>query len=59
MDLTLNVTDPGAGPFTWYYSRQPGVFTLMPGNGRTNTFIVNEAGAYNFRVDIAQAGGSA
>lgn len=59
VDLTLNVADPGPGPFTWYFSRTPGVWTLMPGTDKVNSYVVNEAGAYNFRVDIPQATGSA
>jgi hypothetical protein len=59
VDLTLNVADPGPGPFTWYYSRTPGVWTLMGGTDKTNSHIVNEAGSYNFRVDIPQANGGA
>jgi hypothetical protein len=57
VDLTLNVADPGPGPFTWYYSTNPGQWVLIPGNGKTNTIIVNPAGSYNFRVDISQATG--
>jgi hypothetical protein len=58
VDLTLNVADPGPGPFTWYYSRVSApTWVLIPGNAKNNTFIVNEAGAYNFRVDISQATG--
>jgi hypothetical protein len=57
VDLTLNVENPGPGPFTWYYSTTPGVWTLFPGNGQNNSLIVNSAGSYNFRVDISQASG--
>jgi hypothetical protein len=57
VDLTLNVANPGAGPFTWYYATAPGQWTLFPGNGPNNSLIVNSAGSYNFRVDISQASG--
>ncbi|MFN3431554.1 MAG: hypothetical protein ACK46X_16575, partial [Candidatus Sericytochromatia bacterium] len=57
VDLTLNIANPGPGPFTWYYATAPGQWVLIPGNGPTNSLIVNPAGAYNFRVDISQATG--
>ncbi|MNS04861.1 PKD domain protein [compost metagenome] len=57
VDLTLNIANPGAGPFTWYYATAPGQWVPIPGNGPTNSLIVNPAGAYNFRVDISQATG--
>jgi hypothetical protein len=69
--LTLNIPDPGKGPFTWYYSVAGGLGTnWLPINSGTNqggvstgtvasiSHIVNEAGSYNFRVDFPDASGT-
>ncbi|MDB5100465.1 MAG: hypothetical protein JWM80_4886 [Cyanobacteria bacterium RYN_339] len=69
--LSLNIPNPGKGPFTWYYSVSGGLGTTwLPINTGTNqagistgalasiSHIVNEAGSYNFRVDFPDAGGT-
>lgn len=60
--LSLNVPDPGKGPFTWYYSLAGSpVSTWLPINSGTNAakinHVVNEAGSYNFRVDFPDSAG--
>lgn len=56
--LTLNIPNPGSGPFTWYYSVAGSVpnWALIPGNGSSVDLLVNQSGSYNFRVDLPQNG---
>jgi hypothetical protein len=61
--LSLNIPDPGKGPFTWYYSVVGGVGTnwipITSGNNQpVISQVVNEAGSYNFRVDFPDTTGT-
>ncbi len=53
--LTLNLA--ATGPVNWYYGKG-GAWTPLTGTGRTNSFVVNEAGTYGFRVDVPDADGA-
>lgn len=59
--LNLNLTLATTAPVSWFYSRTgagpTAGWTAITGNGATNTFIVNEAGTYSFRVDVPDAQG--
>ena len=59
VQLSLNIANPGEGPFTWYYALAGGAsaWTQISGTGSTVDLVVNQAGSYNFRVDIPQASG--
>jgi hypothetical protein len=72
INLTLNVANPGKGPFAWFIARgsttptggapssiaSAGSWTPLPGNGTTLSTVATEAGVFNFRVDIPQPDGS-
>ena len=53
--LTLNL--PAEGPLNWYYGKG-GAWSPLTGTDRTNSFVVNEAGTYDFRVDVPDADGA-
>lgn len=73
INLTLNVPNPGSGPFAWYYARTsgpstsggspslagaPGTWVPLIGTGSSISTVTTDAGTYNFRVDIPQPDGS-
>jgi hypothetical protein len=73
INLTLNVANPGSGPFAWFYQRtaapsttggssalnpSSGSWVPLQGKGKTIGTVSTDAGVYNFRVDLPQADGS-
>lgn len=59
LDLNLNIQNNAA--VSWFYQRTgnpAGTWTSITGSGRTNSFVVNEAGTYSFRVDVPDPSGA-
>lgn len=62
VSLALNLGVPEGTRVNWFYSRTgngpAAQWQPLSGTGRTNAFLVNEAGAYHFRVDVPDANGA-
>lgn len=60
--LNLNMSLPKPQPVSWFYSRTGGgptaAWTPLLGTNTNNDLVVNEAGSYSFRADVAEPGGS-
>ena len=62
VSLTLNADGVATSPVSWFYSRTGAsalgtTWTPLLGTGKSNDLVVNEAGTYSFRADVASAGG--
>ena len=62
VSLELKLGVPDGTRVNWFYSRTgngpAAQWQPLSGTGRTNAFLVNEAGAYNFRVDVPDDNGA-
>ncbi|MEB3328958.1 MAG: hypothetical protein VKQ33_06970 [Candidatus Sericytochromatia bacterium] len=62
VSLTLGAAVAPTQPVAWFYSRSgasaPGTtWTPLQGTGTANDLVVNEAGTYSFRADVADPAG--
>lgn len=62
VNLSLNLPAPSNALVSWFYSRTgagaAAQWSPLVGNRNTNSFVVNEAGSYSFRVDMPDAQGA-
>ncbi|MEB3285580.1 MAG: hypothetical protein VKN33_09865 [Candidatus Sericytochromatia bacterium] len=60
--LSLNMSLPAPQPVSWFFSRTgagpTATWTPLLGTTTRNDLVVNEAGSYSFRADVAEPGGS-
>jgi hypothetical protein len=60
--LNLNMSLPGSQQVSWFFSRTgagpTAAWTPLLGTNTSNDLIVNEAGSYSFRADVAEPGGA-